>query len=175
MTRARIAAVLVVMAVLAVALIARLGGDEEPLAEPTPAASTPSVPSGSPSSDASPSGEPTAVPQAPDAPYRFAFKRMDAAGQFLARVTNRSENYAFIQCLVAARDASGALVLDRTYEAYDPDGNLYVQDLYTSFVELPAGGYIRVDVHLAPTAPVAEYSAECEERPDPDGIPGPEG
>lgn len=157
----RIAGYVTAAALLAAVLVMQLsGGEGEPRPEPTPA--------GSPSEEASPGAEPTAIPPPKDAPYRFVFRKMDASGAFVGRVTNGSGAHAFIQCLIAARDENGQLALGRTYEAFDPDGNPVETDLYTAFVELDPGHSVLVDVELLVTAQVAEYSATCEERPDPD-------
>lgn len=161
MTRVRIAGSVIAAALLAAVFVMQLsGGEGEPRTERTPSAS--------PSVKASPDARPTAVLPPKDAPYRFVFRKMDASGAFVGRVTNRSAAHAFIQCLIAASDENGQLAWERTYQAFDRHGDLVVSDLYTAFVELDPGQSILVDVELPVTAQVAEYSATCEERPDPD-------
>lgn len=94
-----------------------------------------------------------------DFPIRFLEARSD--GNIRVRISNESDSDRYVQCLIDASDASGASVLEGTYDAIERDGDEYQSEIYASTNLLPAGDSVPFEIALRVSAPVAQFEGEC--------------
>jgi hypothetical protein len=99
--------------------------------------------------------------------FSITFLAARSDGSVEGTVANETDRRAYVQCIVDALDASGSSVIEGSYEAFEPNGDEYQSEAYSTVLLLNAGSETRFEVNLRVEGSVASVEGSCGEVPKP--------